>query len=215
MSAARERGRLLLAGAAGAVAALAAGAPTWVSGAVQTATGTARVVADGRSAAPVATALALVGLAAVVAGALGRRVARALAAAVLLVAGVGVALSSAAVATSPQAALAAPARAASGRTEVQVDEEVRVRPWPLVSAAGGGLLALAGAGVLVRSRRWQQVPATSRYERGATRAGVRGAPSAPRAAEDPAAAWDSLTHGEDPTDPTDPPGPVGPVGPAR
>jgi uncharacterized membrane protein (TIGR02234 family) len=194
VSAGRGRGPLLLAAAAGAVLALAAGAPTWVTGSVRTATGTAAVVAGGRDAAPVATALALVSLAAVVASTLGRRLARTAAAVVLVLGGAGTVLTSLAVATAPQDALTAPARAASGTTGVTLRGEPSVRPWPVVSAAGGGLVLLAGAGVLVGSRRWARaaapVPASARHERDASRA----APG-----DDPAAAWDSLTHGEDPT----------------
>jgi uncharacterized membrane protein (TIGR02234 family) len=198
VNAARERGSLLLTAAAGAVLALAAGAPTWVTGSVRTATGSAAVAVDGRDAAPVATALALVSLAAVVASTLGRRLARTVAALVLVLGGAGTVFASLTVAGAPQAALAAPARAASGTTGSPLDGDPSVRPWPLVSAAGGALVLVAGAGVLARSRRWaREAPATatsSRHEREATR---RTAPPAP--GDDPAAAWDSLTHGEDPT----------------
>lgn len=196
MSARRERGPLLLAAAAGAVVALAAGAPTWVAGSVRTATGSAAVVAGGRDAAPVATALALVSLAAVVASTLGRRAARTVAALVLVLGGAGTVLTSLAVVDAPRDALLAPARAASGTTSAPLAGEPAVRPWPVVSAAGGALVLVAGAGVLVRSRRWaREAPASAtRHERDATRAA--GSP-APR--DDPAAAWDSLTHGEDPT----------------
>ncbi|ABS04432.1 Trp biosynthesis-associated membrane protein [Kineococcus radiotolerans] len=198
MSAGRGRGPLLLTGAAGAVLALAAGAPTWVTGSVPTATGTAAVVATGRDGAPAATALALVSLAAVVASTLGRRLARTVAALVLVLGGAGTVLASLAVATAPQDALAAPARAASGTTGAVLAGEPSVRPWPVVSAAGGALVLVAGAGVLLRSRRWARegdpAATSTRHERDATR--IR---TAPAPGDDPAAAWDSLTHGEDPT----------------
>jgi uncharacterized membrane protein (TIGR02234 family) len=196
VSAGRERGLLLLAGVAGAVLALGAGAPTWVGGSVQTATGSVAVLVDGRDAAPVATALALVSLAAVVASTLGRRVARAVAAVVLVLGGAGTIAASLAVSTDPAAALTSPARAASGTTGVSLDGAPSVRPWPVVSAAGGVLVLVAGAGVLVRSRRWAATTAvtSTRHERDATRPAVTSTPE-----DDPAAAWDSLTHGEDPT----------------
>ncbi|WP_432563265.1 Trp biosynthesis-associated membrane protein [Kineococcus sp. SYSU DK003] len=193
MSAGRERGLLLLLGTAGAVVALGAGAPTWVTGAVRTATGDTDVLASGRDAAPVATALALVSLAAVVASTLGRRVARVVAAVVLLLGGAGVLASSVATVTDPASALTVPARAASGTTTVDLDGDPVLAPWPVVSAAGGVLVAVAGAGILVRSRRWQATTATSaRHERDASRGPAD-------AREDPAAAWDSLTRGDDPT----------------
>ena len=189
----RERGPLLLLGAAGAVVALGAGAPTWLTGSAATATGARTVLASGRDAAPVATAVALVSLAAVVAAVLGRRVARAVAAVVLLLGGAGVLAASLAVLTSPAAALDGAARAASGTTSPEVTR-TSVRPWPVVSAAGGALVTLAGVGVLVRGRGWET---SSRHERDA-------AATATAPAQDPAAAWDSLTHGQDPTreDPT-------------
>ncbi|WP_432498122.1 Trp biosynthesis-associated membrane protein [Kineococcus gypseus] len=215
----RGRGPLLLAGVGGALLALAAGAPAWVDGAVQTAAGAREVVATGRQAGAAATALALVALAAVVACSLGRRVARALAALVLVAAGAGVAASAASVLLSPQAAISAPARQVSGRSDPQV-LRADARAWPAVCALGGALAAAAGAGVLVRGRSWS---ASSRHERDAaapagpptgaaagaraaagTAAPARGeqAPAgggAAPAAGDPAAAWDSLTRGEDPT----------------
>lgn len=187
-----ERGILLLAGSLGAVVSLGAGAPTWVTAAVATVTGETTIVVDGRSAAPVATALALVSLAAVVASLLGRRIARYVAALVLVAGGAGVVASSISVMTSPETAVAAPARQASGTTTVELDGTPSVAAWPAVSAAGGVLVVLAGAGTIVRARRWAAAPAGSaRHERDATRA--------VDVSEDPAAAWDSLSHGDDPT----------------
>ncbi|MFD0481163.1 Trp biosynthesis-associated membrane protein [Kineococcus sp. GCM10028916] len=197
MNAGRERGLLLLAGIAGAVVGLGAGAPTWVRGAVETATGASAVLVNGRDAAPVATALSLVSLAAVVASTLGRRVARLVAAVVLVLGGAGTVVASLAVTSDPSAALTAPARAASGTTGVRLQGDPSVRPWPVVSAVGGVLVLVGGAGVLVRTRRWNAATpsaGSTRHERDATRAAVTLAPH-----EDPAAAWDSLTQGDDPT----------------
>lgn len=188
-----RRGPLLLLAALGAVVALGAGAPTWVSGRAATATGTAAVLASGRDAAPVATALALVSLAAVVASLLGRRVARLVAALVLVAGGAGVLAASTGPLREPAAALSAPARAASGTTQARVEGTVDVAPWPVVSAVGGGLVALAGVGLVVGARGRQAPRAAGRYDRDA-RAGA----TAP-AREDPAAAWDALSHGDDPT----------------
>ncbi|NAZ88831.1 Trp biosynthesis-associated membrane protein, partial [Kineococcus indalonis] len=154
-------GAVLLLGAAGAVAALAAGAPSWVEGAVATAAGVREVSAAGRQAGAAATALALVSLAAVVACSLGRRVARALAAVVLLLAGAGVVAASAAALSSPEDALAAPARQVSGRTDPQL-QRVGTSAWPVVSVAGGVLAGAAGGAALLRGRRWS---ASSRHER--------------------------------------------------
>ncbi|MEZ0493010.1 Trp biosynthesis-associated membrane protein [Kineococcus sp. TBRC 1896] len=190
-----RRGPLLLLAALGAVAALGAGAPTWVSGRAATATGTAAVLAAGRDAAPVATALALVSLAAVVASTLGRRAARLVAALVLVAGGAGVLAASTGPVRDPAAALAAPARAASGTTEARVQAGVDVAPWPVVSAVGGGLVALAGGGLVLGARRREAPRTAGRYDRDA-RPGS-GAPAPAR--QDPAAAWDALSHDEDPT----------------
>ncbi|PRY17968.1 Trp biosynthesis-associated membrane protein [Kineococcus rhizosphaerae] len=187
-----RRGPLLLLAALGAVLALGAGAPTWVSGVARTASGTSAVVVDGRDAAPVATALALVALAAVVASTLGRRFARLLAALVLVLAGAGVVSASVGTLTHPATALAAPARAVSGTTQARLEGGAALRPWPVVSAAGGALVAVAGLGAFAASRRAGAPAGPTRHERDATR--VVATP-----AEDPAAAWDSLTHGDDPT----------------
>ncbi|WP_432547059.1 Trp biosynthesis-associated membrane protein [Kineococcus sp. SYSU DK004] len=200
MTPARERGALLLLAAGGSLLALATGAPQWLAGAVETPTGLVPVGATGRAAAPLATAAALVGAAAAVAAAIGRRLARALAALVLVLAGAGVAVASLAVLAQPQDGLDAAARAASARTSAVAAGPVDVSPWPVVSAAGGAAAALAGAGVLVRGRRWTSAPTSRRYERDASAApGTHPAPRAPEVAEDPAAAWDSLTRGDDPT----------------
>ncbi|MEZ0163636.1 Trp biosynthesis-associated membrane protein [Kineococcus sp. LSe6-4] len=187
------RGPLLLVAALGAVVALGAGAPTWVEGRVATATGTTAVLATGRDAAPVATALALVSLAAVVASTLGRRVARLVAALVLVAGGAGVLAASTGPLREPATALSAPARAASGTTQARVQAGTDVAPWPVVSAAGGGLVAVAGAGLVLGARRREDPRASDRYARDAR----SGAPAP--AHQDPAAAWDALSHGEDPT----------------
>jgi uncharacterized membrane protein (TIGR02234 family) len=189
------RGPLLLAAAVGSVVALGAGAPTWVSGRAATATGTTAVLASGRDAAPVATALALVSLAAVVASTLGRRAARFVAALVLVAGGAGVLAASTGPLSDPAAALAAPARSASGTTQARVDPGPAVAPWPLVSAVAGGVVALAGAGLVVTARRRDTPRTAGRYARDARSAPGAGAP----ADQDPAAAWDALSHGDDPT----------------
>ncbi|WP_432483195.1 Trp biosynthesis-associated membrane protein [Kineococcus esterisolvens] len=191
----RERALVLTVAAAGAVLALAAGAPTWVRGAVSTAAGLREVAAAGRAAAPTATALALVALAAVVACSLGRRAARALAALVLVLAGAGVAAAGVDVWTSPEGALAAPARLVSGRSDPQV-QQVRTRPWPLVCAAGGAVCAAAGAAAVLRGRSWST---SARHERDAAAAEPASRTPAGASPAEPAAAWDSLSRGDDPT----------------
>ncbi|MFB9376337.1 Trp biosynthesis-associated membrane protein [Kineococcus gynurae] len=194
----RERAVLLLLGLAGAVVTLAAGAPVWVRAQVRTAVGVAEVVADGRSAAPVATALGLVGLAAVLASLIGRRFARTVAALLLLAAGAGVVTASARVPGEAAAAVAGPARQAASVTSAEISG-LRVAPWPWVSAGGGVLLVLAGTGVVLRSRRWATPARASRFERDAAIVRAAGPGAGPTAAEDPAATWDELSRGSDPT----------------
>jgi uncharacterized membrane protein (TIGR02234 family) len=65
---------------------------------------------------------------------------------------------------------------------------VPVSGWSLVCVAGGVLAALAGVAVLARGRQWPALG--SRYDAPAAR---------PRVTDAPAAAWDALDRGEDPT----------------
>jgi uncharacterized membrane protein (TIGR02234 family) len=66
--------------------------------------------------------------------------------------------------------------------------------WPLLATAGGLALLAAGAGALLRSRRWPAMSA--RYD--APAATPAAAPQ-PAAAPAPNAVWDALDRGQDPT----------------
>ncbi|MEU6412397.1 Trp biosynthesis-associated membrane protein [Microbispora sp. NPDC046933] len=72
--------------------------------------------------------------------------------------------------------------------------ESRAWVWPVLTAAGGLVLAGAGVAAAVLSVRWPGM--SSRYERGAGRAGTGGAA---RVKDADRAMWDAIDEGEDPT----------------
>ena len=152
----------------------------------------ARTVAvDGSDVQPGARALALVGLAGVVAVAATRRSGRTAVGVVLI----GVGLGTVAAVIGADSAPALVARVAEGGG--QAGAVVRSTGWPAVGAVGGALVAVGGAVVAVRGRRWAALSA--RYDTPAARA------EAPTADEDLSGPkrertlWEALDRGEDPT----------------
>lgn len=76
----------------------------------------------------------------------------------------------------------------------QVAVESRAWVWPVLAAAGGVVLALAGAAAVVLSTRWPGM--SSKYERRSGRAASGGTAGV----KDPGRAmWDAIDEGEDPT----------------
>lgn len=75
-----------------------------------------------------------------------------------------------------------------------ISVESRAWVWPLLTAAGGLVLAGAGVAAAILSVRWPGM--SSRYERGAGRAGTGGTA---RVKDADRAMWDAIDEGEDPT----------------
>ncbi|OEU88362.1 hypothetical protein DB35_18705 [Streptomyces abyssalis] len=191
----------LLCGALGAALALLASGQVWSHATASFAQGGLPVEAKGGDVTGLPSALALVGLAALVAVfAVGRAV-RVLVAALLTLCGTG-ALAAALLGAGDRAALEEKAARASGLARTGV-EAVQVSAWPYVSAAGGLLLLLAGVLALRYGRAWPSMSGSARYERtGRTPRGPRasrGAPSAPADPDRPEDLWKALDRGEDPT----------------
>ncbi|MBC9724602.1 TIGR02234 family membrane protein [Streptomyces sp. TRM68367] len=183
----------LLCGALGAAVALLATRQRWSEGTATVAGGAFPLTAKGSDVTGVPAALAIVGLAALVAVFAVRRAGRLVVAALLALSGVGT-VTSALLGTSDSSALDEKAAQASGDTSATVDAFTHTA-WPYVAAAGGILILLAGLLALRYGRLW---PAMSgRYERS-------GAPRPRRAAaapdpDRPEELWKALDRGEDPT----------------
>ncbi|MEU5300362.1 TIGR02234 family membrane protein [Streptomyces noursei] len=194
-SAKRSLALALLLGAAGAGLALLASGRIWARGTAVLAQGELPRTVTGADVTGVPGALAVVGLAALVAVFAVRRVGRIMVAALLALSGLGV-IVAAALGNADTSALREKAADAVGLAGADV-HHVTHTAWPWVAAAGGLLLLLAGVLALVFGRSW---PAMSgRYER--TPGGARGPRRAPAAPdlERPEEIWKSLDRGEDPT----------------
>lgn len=184
----------LLSGALGAAFALLAAGQVWSEATASFAQGHLPVKAKGSDVTELPSALALVGLAALVALFAVRRAVRHLVASLLALCGAGTA-ASALLAVGDTAALEQKAAKVSGLTHTGV-HAVQAAAWPYLSAAGGVLLLVAGLLALWYGRSWPSMSGSSRYERTPSR--PRGAPVRvdPDRPED---LWKALDRGEDPT----------------
>ncbi|MDT0435349.1 MULTISPECIES: TIGR02234 family membrane protein [Streptomyces] len=183
----------LLSGALGAAVALLSTRQRWSQGIATVAGGDFPLTAKGSDVTGVPAALAVVGLAALVAVFAVRRTGRLLVAGLLALSGAGTVVA-ALLGASDSTALDEQAAQAAGDTSATV-HALSHTLWPYAAAVGGALLLLAGLLALRYGRRW---PAMSgRYERDGTprprRAPVRTDPDRP---ED---IWKALDRGEDPT----------------
>lgn len=163
----------------------------WVSATAADAAGTPQdIPITGASASPAVLALALVGLAAGLALLLTSRLVRILTGAVLILAGLGAAAAAIAVLARPTTA------ATSGVLEatsiIGRDISARTTPWPVLAIAPAVAIAACGALALLRGAAWDR--SAARFARAGTPA------RAVDPQQNPAAAWDALTSGEDPTD---------------
>ncbi|MGW2708595.1 TIGR02234 family membrane protein [Streptomyces argyrophyllae] len=182
----------LLCGALGAAVALLATRQRWAEGTATVAGGAFPLTAKGSDVTGVPAALAIVGLAALVAVFAVRRAGRFLVSGLLALSGAGIA-AAALVSASDSSALDEQAAKASGDTSATVGA-LSHTGWPYVAAAGGVLLLLAGLLALRYGRLW---PAMSgRYERGTARPRRAARPVDP---ERPEEIWKALDRGEDPT----------------
>ncbi|MEU0438583.1 MULTISPECIES: TIGR02234 family membrane protein [unclassified Streptomyces] len=185
----------LLCGALGAAVALLATRQQWAEGTASVAGGAFPLTAKGSDVTGVPAALAIVGLAALVAVFAVRRTGRLLVAALLALCGAGT-VAAALIGAADSGALDDKAARAAGDTSATVGALTHTA-WPYVAAAGGLLILLAGLLALRYGRLW---PAMSgRYERGGTPRQRRTAPTTdPDRPED---LWKALDRGEDPTRP--------------
>ncbi|MFW6689824.1 TIGR02234 family membrane protein [Streptomyces sp. MAR4 CNX-425] len=186
----------LLSGALGAAVVLISAGRTWAEGEAATPVADAAlpVTAGGRDVTGLPSALAIVGLAALVAVFAVRRAGRTVVAALLTLCGAGVVAASAAGASDTDA-LGDQAAEAAGLADTAV-HAVGHTAWPWVSLAGGVLLLVAGLLALRYGAGW---PAMSgRYER-AGAAAARPRRAAPADPERPEELWKALDRGEDPT----------------
>ncbi|MDK1343603.1 TIGR02234 family membrane protein [Streptomyces sp. 378] len=183
----------LLSGALGAAVALLATRQQWSQGTATVAGGAFPLTAKGSDVTGVPAALAIVGLAALVAVFAVRRAGRFVVAGLLALSGAGIVVA-ALLGASDGSALDEQAARASGDTSASVDA-LGHTAWPYVAVVGGALILLAGLLALRYGRLW---PAMSgRYERGGTPQPRRKAPAAdPDRPED---LWKALDRGEDPT----------------
>ncbi|MER6331569.1 TIGR02234 family membrane protein [Streptomyces sp. NPDC001034] len=188
----RSLAMALLFGALGAAVALLASRQRWAEGTASVAGGAFPLTAKGSDVTGVPAALAIVGLAALVAVFAVRRAGRVLVAGLLALSGVGI-MAAALVSASDRTALDEKAAQASGDTTATVASLTHTG-WPYVAAAGGLLILLAGLLALRFGRAW---PAMSgRYERGTDRPRKTARPVDP---ERPEEIWKALDRGEDPT----------------
>lgn len=207
---ARRRGRRSLAGAlalvvVGAVLVLVAAGETWARGTVSLDAASIRVSVTGGDVTGAPAALALVGLAALIAVFAFRGAARYAMGALIMLAGAGAAFT-AVDGRDGGAALDAKAARAVGLAHTAA-HGVSHSAWPWISALGGVLVLLAGVLALVRGRSWPGM--SSRYDapgagpeaaRPGRRRGAAGTgPSADGAELSPAELWKAIDRGEDPT----------------
>ncbi|WP_327237056.1 TIGR02234 family membrane protein [Streptomyces sp. NBC_01317] len=195
----------LLLGAAGAAVVLIASGQVWSRGTASVGGGSVPLSADGRDVTGVPAALAVVGLAALVAVFAVRSGGRLLVSLLLTLSGAGAA-ATAFLGASDSSALDEKAATTVGDSSATIGDVLTHTAWPYVTAVAGVLILLAG---LLSLRYGKQWPAMSgRYEReGVPRAGggsgaVRGGPARPAPVVDPDRPedlWKALDRGEDPT----------------
>ncbi|MFE7836783.1 TIGR02234 family membrane protein [Streptomyces sp. NPDC057474] len=184
----------LLSGALGAAVALLASRQRWSEGTISVAGGPFPLTAQGSDVTGVPAALAVVGLAALVAVFAVRRSGRALVAVLLALSGAGT-TAAALLGAYDSSALDDKAAEASGDSAATVDA-LSHTGWPYVAAVGGVLILLAGLLALRYGRLWPVM--SGRYERDGTPRPRKAEPVDPDRPED---MWKALDRGEDPTGP--------------
>ncbi|MEU7554536.1 TIGR02234 family membrane protein [Streptomyces sp. NPDC044571] len=182
----------LLFGTLGATVVLLASGRVWARGTAAVGGGALPLTADGRAVTGLPAALAIVGLAALVAVFAVRGKGRLLVSGLLALSGLGAALS-AVLAADGRRALDAQAARMTADTAAHVGALTHTA-WPYVTAAGAALILLAGLLALRFGRSWPAMG--GRYERdGSTRARTPARIDPDR----PEDLWKALDRGEDPT----------------
>jgi uncharacterized membrane protein (TIGR02234 family) len=182
---------------AGAGVALLAATRPWVSQQVTGVPGVVSLAATGSQAAPAGGALAIVAAAAAVVLLIGGRLVARLAGLLAALAGAGTVASVVGVLIDPRGAAAPAVPAATGRAG-PLPGGASPSAWVWLALLGGLVALGGGLFAAVRAGRWP-VPGR-RFETGngqlpATRPAARTSDPG----EDPVAAWDALSRGEDPT----------------
>ncbi|MFF3247920.1 TIGR02234 family membrane protein [Streptomyces sp. NPDC002870] len=188
----RSLAAALFLGAVGATVVLLAAGQVWAEGTAAVGGGTLPLDADGGDVTGVPTALAIVGLAALVAVFAVRSAGRLLVAALLALSGAGAALA-AFLGASDSTALDEKAAKTTGDAAATV-EALTHTAWPYVTVAGGLLILLAGLLALRYGRQWPTM--SGRYERDGTPRPRKAPVVDPDRPED---LWKALDRGEDPT----------------
>jgi uncharacterized membrane protein (TIGR02234 family) len=182
----------LLLGTLGATVVLLASGRIWARGTAAVAGGSLPLTADGRAVTGLPAALAIVGLAALVAVFAVRGKGRLLVSGLLALSGLGAALAAVLYADG-RTALDAEAARTTADTAAHVADLTQTA-WPYVTAGGGALILVAGLLALRFGRSW---PAMSgRYDRDGSPRARKAAPVDPDRPED---LWKALDRGEDPT----------------
>jgi len=182
----------VLAGLVASVALLGSTRTVWTEATGADLAGTAQAIdVIGADAAPAVMAVGLVALAASLATSLSSRWIRLVTGPVLILAGAVSAASMIGVIADPGAASAAAVALATGVVGAQSAASSTI--WPALSLLTAGAVTGVGVLVLAVGGRWR---AGTRYRRATVTV-------AADPAEDPAAAWDALTRGDDPSLPTE------------
>lgn len=182
----------LLLGTLGSTVVLLASGRVWARGTTAIGGDSLAVTADGQAVTGLPAALAIVGLAALVAVFAVRGKGRLLVSGLLALSGLGAALS-AVLAADGRRALDAEAARTTADTAAQVAGLTQTA-WPYVTAAGAALILAAGLLALRFGRGWPAMG--GRYERGAGPRTHKAAAVDPDRPED---LWKALDRGEDPT----------------
>ncbi|MFD8827300.1 TIGR02234 family membrane protein [Streptomyces sp. NPDC059605] len=184
----------LLLGAAGATVVLLSSGQTWAEGRASVGGGFLPLSAEGQDVTGLPAALAVVGLAALVAVFAVRGAGRLVVAGLLALSGLGAGLS-ACLGAVDRAALDEKAAQTTGDTQATIDA-LSHTVWPYITAVGGLLILLAGLLALRYGKRWPTM--SGRYERDGTPRPRRASRTAPDP-DRPEDLWKALDRGEDPT----------------
>ena len=180
-------------GALGAVIVLWSATRTWITVDVQSGTvQIPQIVVDGATAAAATTALSIAVLAGSLALLIAGKISRYIIAAICLLAGLAIISAGVATLADPQAAAFSAVSTATGLA--QNAAEYSVSAWPAVAIAGGALISVQAALVLVVARSW--AVKADKYSRSAGKTAAEPKDASSRNIS----SWEQLSDGEDPTE---------------